>query len=72
MGSGISSEEHMFEIVKRDLTKDFYEKDYLKPRYIDGIAIPEDFSDEVKLKKDITWAKKELERIRQNTKNTKK
>ena len=72
MGSGISSEEHMFEIVKRDLTKDFYEKDSTKVRFIDGIEIPEDFSDEVRLKKDIMWAKKELERIRQNNKNTKK
>ena len=68
MGSGISSEEHMFEIVKRDLIKDFYKKEYAKPRFINGIEIPEDFSDEVKLKKDITWAKKELERIQKNTK----
>uniref|UniRef100_A0A6C0JWE0 Uncharacterized protein n=1 Tax=viral metagenome TaxID=1070528 RepID=A0A6C0JWE0_9ZZZZ len=63
MGSGISSEDHMFEIVKRDLIKDFYEKEYAKPRFINGIEIPEDFSDEVQLKKDITWAKKELRRI---------
>jgi hypothetical protein len=68
MGSGISSEDHMFEIVKRDLIKDFYEKEYAKPRFINGIEIPEDFSDEVQLKKDITWAKKELERIQKNTK----
>jgi hypothetical protein len=63
MGSGISSEEHMFEIVKRDLIKDFYEKEYAKPRFINGIEIPEDFSDEVRLKNNITWAKKELRRI---------
>ena len=68
MGSGISSEDHMFEIVKRDLIKDFYEKEYAKPRFINGIEIPEDFSDEVQLKNNITWAKKELERIQKNTK----
>jgi hypothetical protein len=64
MGSGVSSEHHMFEIIRRDLTREFYEKDSAKPRFIDGIEIPEDFSDEVRLKKDIAWAKRELVRIR--------
>jgi hypothetical protein len=64
MGSGISSEEHMFEIIRRDLTREFYNNEYAKPRFIDGVEIPEDFSDEVQLKKDIVWAKRELVRIR--------
>lgn len=68
MGSGISSEDHMFEIVKRDLIKDFYEKEYAKPRFINGIEIPEDFSDEVQLQKDIKWAKTELIRIQMQQK----
>jgi hypothetical protein len=48
MGSGISlSEKQVCEIVKRDMTKEYYDAQYFKPRFIDGIEIPEDFSDEV-------------------------
>jgi hypothetical protein len=48
MGSGISlSEKQVCEIVKRDMTKEYYDAQYMKPRFIDGFEIPEDFSDEV-------------------------
>jgi hypothetical protein len=47
MGSGISlSDKQLCDIIQNELTMEFYEKQSLKPRYVDGIEIYEDFSDE--------------------------
>lgn len=75
MGSGISlSENQVCQIVKRDMTKEFYDTQYLKPKYINGLEIPEDFSDEVKWRaqlKSIEDFTKTHTKI-QDTKNSKK
>jgi hypothetical protein len=66
MGSGISlSEKQVCEIVKRDMTKEYYDAQYMKPRFINGFEIPEDFSDEV------NW-RTQLKKVEQFTKTHKK
>ena len=48
MGSGISlSKEQIVHIIKRELTKEFYEKQNNKNITCDGCLIYYDFSDEV-------------------------
>jgi hypothetical protein len=52
MGSGISlSKKHIIQIIKRDLIKDFNEKENNKDMYCNGYIIYYDFEDEYKLNK---------------------
>ena len=47
MGSGISlNKQQIIFIIKREMEKEFYEKQYGKPLYYDGYIIHETFDDE--------------------------
>jgi hypothetical protein len=72
MGSGISlGEDHIFQIIQRELAAEFYHQEKSKPKYINGYEIYYDFSEEVKWRTKVRNAYDTLLRIQQQ-KNTKK
>lgn len=70
MGSGISlGEDHVFEIIQRELTNEFYENSKSRLRYIDGIEVQYDFSEEVEWRTKLRNAYDVLLYIKNSNKN---